>query len=68
MLRIDVRDCAPLPCARPGGSTTRPAGECGRGLTIVEHLADRVRTTTSGEGHIVRVDLRLTPTAPHGGM
>ncbi|MET9693898.1 ATP-binding protein [Streptomyces sp. NPDC006514] len=66
-LRIDVRDGAPLPCARPSGFTARPAGECGRGLTIVDHLADRVETTTSGEGHMVRVDLRLTPPAPHGG-
>ncbi|WP_159061941.1 ATP-binding protein [Streptomyces sp. WM6368] len=67
LLRIDVRDGAAPPCARPAGSATRPAGECGRGLAIVEHLADRVRTTTSDEGHTVRVDLRIAPTAPHGG-
>ncbi|MFD5512256.1 ATP-binding protein [Streptomyces sp. NPDC127051] len=67
-LRIDVRDCGPLPSARPCGSTARPAGERGRGLIIVGHLADRVETTTSGQGHMVRADLRLTPPAPHGVM
>ncbi|MFJ6484586.1 MULTISPECIES: ATP-binding protein [unclassified Streptomyces] len=66
-LRIDVRDGGALPWARAAGSTARPAGECGRGLTIVDHLADRLRITTSGQWHMVRADLRLTPPAPHGG-
>ncbi|MFI7357875.1 ATP-binding protein [Streptomyces avidinii] len=67
-LHIDVRDCGPLRPARPSGTTARPAWECGRGLTIVGHLADRVETMTSGEGHLVRADLRLTPPAPHGAI
>ncbi|MYV73045.1 ATP-binding protein [Streptomyces sp. SID1046] len=66
-LRIDVRDGGAHSWARTACSTARPAGECGRGLTIVDHLADRLRITTSGEWYVVRADLSLTPPAPHGG-
>ncbi|WP_432246915.1 ATP-binding protein [Streptomyces sanyensis] len=59
-LRIAVRDSGPLPSARP-------AGEGGRGLTIVGHLAHRVETTVSEQGRTVRAELRLTAPALCGG-
>ncbi|WP_435600514.1 ATP-binding protein [Streptomyces sp. C10-9-1] len=68
-LRIAVRDSGPLPSARPVTSlpSARPAGEGGRGLTIVGHLAHRVETTVSEQGRTVRAELRLTAPALCGG-
>ncbi|MFI9103255.1 ATP-binding protein [Streptomyces fildesensis] len=59
-LCIEVSDSGKVPAPRISPCTARRDQECGRGLAIVDHLADWVETDASTCRRTVRAGLCLT--------
>ncbi|WP_406002896.1 ATP-binding protein [Streptomyces sp. NBC_00829] len=59
-LCIEVSDSGNVPVARTSPCTARRDEECGRGLAIVDHLAEWVETDALSRRCTVRAGLRVT--------